>query len=165
MDIFNIHKHLNSIEQYLRINNIEIIGLPEPSEEENNEELLLKALNSLENITYQIVKEDIDISHPIPSRRKDEKRVSVCRFVSRKTKYDVLEAKKKAKNFKYKDNDIYINEHLSPVNRRIFGEASVKRKELQYKHLWTNGGITYARKEDGSPIITIDSIEGINQLV
>ena len=75
--------------------------------------------------------------HPRSSRRKDEKKVSVCRFISRKTKYDVLEVKKKEKIFKYEGNEIYINEHLSPMNRRIFGEASVKRKELQYKHLWT----------------------------
>ena len=38
MEIYDIQKHLNSIEQYLRVNNIEIIGLPEPSEEENNED-------------------------------------------------------------------------------------------------------------------------------
>ena len=67
--------------------------------------------------------------------------------MSRKTKVDILEAKKKAKLFIFRGNDIYINEHLSPERRRIFAEASAKRKELQYIYIWTNNGITQMRKE------------------
>ena len=110
------------------------------------------------------MKEDIDISHPIPTRRKDGKRVSVCKFICRKTKLDILEAKKKCRAFKYKGNDIYINEHLSLENRRLFGEASLKRKALNYKHIWTSNGIIYMRKGDGTPIITIDSDDALNEL-
>ena len=107
-EMVNIHKHLNSIEQYLRVNNIEIVGLPEPIAEETNEQVLLEALNSLDELTYELTKEDIDISYPIPSRRKDGKRVSICKFVTRKTKIDVLDAKKKCREFKFKGLYIYI---------------------------------------------------------
>ena len=49
-------------------------------------------------------------------------------------------------------------------NRRIFGEASVKRKALNYKHIWSSNGITYMRKGDGTPIFTIDGNEALNKL-
>ena len=159
--ILEMQKHLHGIEQYLRVNNVEIVGLPDATENESNEDVILKALNTLRDIDYDITSSDIDISHPIPSRRSDGKKVSICRFVSRKLKSDILAAKKKEKVFKYNDNDVYINEHLSPEHRRLFGEASSKKKELHYKYIWTNNGITYVRKEDGSPVLTIDSDQAL----
>ena len=60
---------------------------------------------------------------------------------------------------------IYINEHLSMENRRIFEEASVKRKALNYKHMVIKRKvITYMRKGDGTPIFTIDGNEALNKL-
>ena len=53
-EMVNIQKHLNSIEQYLRVNNIEIVGLPEPIAEETNEQVLLKALYSLDELSYEL---------------------------------------------------------------------------------------------------------------
>ena len=158
-----MQNHIHSIEQYLRINNIEIVGLPEPTEDESNEQIMIEALNHLD-LNNDVAYSDIDIAHPIPTRRQDGKRVSVCKFVSRKTKIDILEAKKKSKVFKFRGNDIYINEHLSPEHRRIFAEASAKRKEFQFKYIWTNNGITHLRKEDGSPMITIENIEDLNYI-
>ena len=73
--------------------------------------------------------------------------------------------KKKARDFKYNNSIIYINEHLSPENRRLFAEASKKRKDLNFKFIWTNNGITYVRKEEGSPQIIIDSDEALGKLV
>ena len=160
-----VQKSVNNIEQYLRVNNIEIVGLPDPTENQSHEEVILEAINSLENLAYKVTRDDIDISHPIPTRRRDGKKLAVCRFLSRKTKIDVLGAKKKARDFKYNNSIIYINEHLSPENRRLFAEASKKRKDLNFKFIWTNNGITYVRKEEGSPQIIIDSDEAQGKLV
>ena len=92
-EILDIKHHINSIEQYLRINNLEIDGLPQPEENESDEDVLIAALNSLD-LGYQINFADIDISHPLPSKRRDNKTLSVVKFVSRKTKFDILTAKK-----------------------------------------------------------------------
>ena len=75
-----------------------------------------------------------------------------------------MEAKKKTRDFKFRNNNIYINEHLCPENRRIFGEASAKRKALRYKYIWTTNGNTHLRKDDGTPVITVKSTEEINNL-
>ena len=131
-DIIMMKKQLNELEQYNRSNNVEIVGLPAPTEDEFNEDIILEALNSLTELTYEITKADIDVSHPIQSRRRDGKRVNICRFVSRKTKYDVIAAKKKTPDFNYRDNNVYVNEHLSPANRSIFAQASQKRRTLAF---------------------------------
>ena len=55
----------------------------------------------------------------MPSNRRDGKNIAVCKFVSRKSKYDILNAKKSAKDFKYKNESAYINDHLSSYNRNL----------------------------------------------
>merc|ERR1712013_416921 len=59
---------LNSIQQYLRVNNLEIVGLPAPNDGESEESLLIHALNDLEGLTNRVTPQDIDISHPLPSK-------------------------------------------------------------------------------------------------
>ena len=158
------------MDQYLRVNNIEVVGLPLPENDENgapaetHEEILIEALNSLNEFHGQITGEDIDICHPIPSRRKDKKDVMICRFVSRKAKIAILDAKRKQKDFQFKNKTIYINEHLSPDNRRIFSEASAVRRTKQYKHIWTANGVTHMRKEDGTPAIKIGNSIDLTKL-
>ena len=111
--------------------------------------------------------EDIDISHPLPSNRKDNKKVHVVRFLSRKTKFMILNAKRKEENkeFKFRGNDVYINEHLSKNNRALFAEAQAKKKALKYKYCWTRGGSILLRKTDDANVITITSSDDLNKLV
>ena len=96
-------------DQYLRINNFEIVGLPELGDGETAEDeevLLIEALNSM-NLPKPITSNDIDILHMIQSNRRDNKRVHICKFKSRKTKNMVLQAKKNNYNFKFRDNPLY----------------------------------------------------------
>ena len=106
-----MQKHIFSIEQYLRVNNIEVVGLPEPVDDETDESVLLEALNSLNDLNHVLTGDDIDIAHPVPSRRQDRKNVMICRFISRKAKIAVLDAKKKQRDFKFRNNNVYVNEH------------------------------------------------------
>ena len=101
---------INDIEQYLRVNNLEVVGLPQPNEGETEETLLVNAFNSLIGIDTTVRPEDIDISHPLNSRRQDGKPVHVVRFLSRKTKESILTAKKREANrqFVFREKDIYI---------------------------------------------------------
>ena len=76
-EIKTINRHLNGIEQYLRVNNLEIVGLPEAELDETNEDILISTINSLEGLRNEITAADIDISHPISTKRCDNKRVAV----------------------------------------------------------------------------------------
>ena len=157
--IDDLRAQLNEIEQYLRVNNIEIVRLPAPNDGETEENLIINALNSLDGVDNPVRHEDIDISHPLKSNRRDGKPVHIVRFISRKIKYAILAAKKQDANkqFKFRQSDVYINEHLSRPNRALFATASGKKRELGYKFLWTKNGVVHMRKDETSNIITINS--------
>ena len=159
--------HLYAIEKYLRVNNLEIVGFPEAENpgESKIEDTLIEIFNSLPDMKETpVTPNDIDICHVIPSDRKDKKLVAVCKFVSRKTKLMILNAKKNSRNFKYKNNDIFINDHLSPSNRHLFALASKKKRDLGYKFLWTRDGAIFLRKDDSSPVINVVSEDIINSI-
>ena len=52
-EIAEVKKQLNEIEQYLRVNNLEVVGLPNPlpDTDETEETVLINALNSLRGST------------------------------------------------------------------------------------------------------------------
>ena len=166
-EITTIQTEINSIQQYLRVNNLEIVGLPEPNHGETEEKLLINAINELEGLAEIVRPEDIDISHPLNSNRKDGKTVHVVRFISRKTKGMILAAKKLEANkqFKFRNKDVYINEHLSKGNRALFAAAQDKKRTLNYKFCWTRGGTIHMRKTDDSPVVTISAPEDLTNLV
>ena len=85
-------------------------------------------------------------------------------MVSRKVKNNILNARKIKRDVKYKGNDIYVNEHLSPKNRELFALASQKRKDARYKYLWTKNGVTHMRKTDSSEIYLIKNKEQLSIL-
>ena len=89
----------------------------------------------------------------------------VVRFVSRKSKFSILTAKKSDRQLKFRNEDVYINEHLSKVNRELFAIATERKRTLNYKYLWTKGGIVHMRKEENSPSLTINNEHDLHQLV
>ena len=147
------------------MNNIEIVGIP-PAETPGAaiEDTLIEIFNSLPELTNKVSPNDIDISHIMPSDRKDRKLIAVCRFKSRKTKFDILEAKKKSRNFKFKNQDIFISDHLSPFNRHLFANAVVKKRELNYKFLWSRNGAIFLRENEHSPVFKIETEDNLNDL-
>ena len=107
-----------------------LLGLPAPNEGESEETLIINAFNGVVGLDDPVTPEDIDISHPLPSKQKDNKPVHVVRFVSRKTKSAILAAKKRDENkqFKFRNKDVFINEHLSKTNRELFALSQEKKK-------------------------------------
>ena len=70
-----------------------------------------------------VTSKDIDICHQLPLSRKDNKRVVVCYFVRCTTKALALQAKKTKCDYKFKGNNIFINDHLTPENKNKFEQA------------------------------------------
>ena len=62
-------------------------------------------------------------------------------------KEKVLLAKKGRRELKLEGN-IYINEQLTPNNRKIFALAAAKKHELNYKFLWTKMVSFFLRKDE-----------------
>ena len=113
-EVTNLKVQVESIDVYLRVNNLEISGLSGPGPNETVEGMMIEALNKL-NPEKEITPSDIDICHILPSRRRPDQHTHVVKFVSRKSKENVLNAKKRNenRNFKFCEKDIYINELLN----------------------------------------------------
>ena len=161
-----LQDQIDEIEQYLRANNVEMVGLPAPNDGESEETLIVNAINSLAGLPEAIRPEDIDISHSLPTRRRDRKPVHVVRFVHRKNKFAVLTAKRAEANrqFKFRNNDLYINEHLNKPNRELFAVANEKKRTLGFKFVWTKSGVVNMRKDEDSEVITIKKHKDFEKL-
>ena len=157
---------VDGLQQYTRVNNIEIVGLDgEPNGEESVEEMVLECLNGLvENNGEKFTAPDIDICHILPKANRSH--THVVRFVSRKSKIDVMNLKKEMRNkkFKFRNKDIYFNEHLTSKNKNLFNLAKQKQNANNYKFLWTRNGKIFLRKTENSAVIKIDSEDIINSL-
>ena len=158
----DLKSQLDGVDQYLRINNLEISGLSDPITDETNrteplEDVLLECLNGL-NLDVPITSKDIDTSHELPRR---EGKTHVIRFLSRKSKDAILRAKKDPRNhsYKFRGDDIYVNEHLTGRNKNLFRLAKIKKRTLGYKYLWTRSGKVFMRKLDNTPVLEITSEE------
>ena len=108
--------------------------------------------------------------HEVPSRRSDHKRVVVCHFKSRQTK-DYILSKEIKSNLRGYNNGlrveerIYVNEHLSPENKKTFAMLSKRKRELGYKFLWTKNGICFVRKDESSNVIKILNCDEVAKMV
>ena len=91
----------------------------------------------------------------------------VVRFISRKKKADILAAKRLEgnRNFKFRNSDVFINEHLAPHNRTLFAEAAEKKTNLNYRYLWTRGGSIFMRKTETSAAIAISCKKDLDDLI
>ena len=54
------------------------------------------------------------------------------------------------------DGRIDVNKVLYDKQREIFYWASVKRKELHYKFIWTFHGVAYIKKTSDSELVNCD---------
>ena len=90
----------------------------------------------------------------------------MVKFVSRKSKATVLDLKRLPRNrdHKFRNNDIYINEHLTTRNKHLFNLAKDKKRSKNYKFLWTRNGKIFIRKDERSDPITIDCEDTISVL-
>lgn len=60
---------------------------------------------------------------------------------------------------------LYINENLTRANKELYRLARLKGKEKGFKFVWTRNGRVLARKEEGRPIIHIDSKADLDLIV
>ena len=129
------------------------------------EAAMVEIINKLPDMRNKpISAESIDVSHPVKSERRDQKNVAIVKLVHRTDKYRIINAKKKAGDYKFNGQSIYINDHLSPFNRGIFASASEAKRTLNFKYLWVKNGQIYMRKDERSPLIRISKEDDIKAL-
>ena len=121
-------------EQYSRKSSVRIIGM----KEEAGEGIEKKTIEMLkEEIDLEIDPNEIDIVHRVGRSKDNKPRSTLVKFISHKTKEQVMRRRKMAKYLK-------ISEDLAPGIKKIFDEVSSNRRFLDVDSVWTiDGKIKY----------------------
>lgn len=152
-------KRMAEIEQYSRINNVELKGIPCTQGEDCT--AIVKAIGT--KVSCAISDTDIDVIHRVPTKAGTSQNI-IARFCSRSKKQEFISKARKARlntndlDFPGPENyPVYINDHLTPDNKRLFAKALAIKKEKGWLHLWTDNGHIKTRQTNDSRVFRIAS--------
>lgn len=158
---------LDSLDQYGRRQNLEIVGIP-ITKGENTNAIVTEVAELLQ---VKIAPGDISTSHRLQSKN-DKPPSIIVRFVNRDVRNNFYKNRKAAQNVDLSKlsvkgvNHIYVNENLTNFRKRLFWKTKQKAKEAGFKFFWTANGNILARKSEDTDPIPINSekdLDLINQ--
>lgn len=151
-----LEKRIAEMEQYSRKNNIEIKGVPCTQGESCR--AILQSIGN--KIQCPLSDSDVDIVHRVPSSSNTKH--LIARFCSRSKKAEFISKARKARlqtsDLGFSGNDarpVYINDHLTQQNKKIFAMALNLKKERKWQFLWTDDCQIKARKTTDSRVFRI----------
>lgn len=160
---------LNEKEQWDRMNNIELKGIPQ-----NKNENLLDLVCSLGNkIQYPLSKTQLNFATRVQTRDPDHiKPVIVC-FNNRYVKEDFIAAARAAIKTSpilpsqlglQGRSNIYVNDHLTIQNKTLLTNAKKLGKEQGFQYTWVKNARIFLRKNNSSPIITVRTPKDLSKI-
>lgn len=156
------------LEQYSRVNNVEIRGVP-VTEEENVYQLLSCVARAL-GIAY--VNDSISIAHRLQKTAKFPNPSIIVCFISRRERDIWLSAARKMKGISastiyrsFPNTKVSIIEHLSIHNRTLLGRSRDLVKAKKLASSWVVNGKVMARKEEGGRAVWLHTEDDLDKLV
>lgn len=151
-------------QQWSRMQNIEVIGIPEQKEEVTSTVIQ----NLIHFIGVPIELSDIEFAHRVQPRRSTSSdrtsRAIVVRLRQRVLKDRIVAAARKHRSLNARDlglggesNRVFINEHLTKENKMLLSSCKQKAREANYKFVWTKNCRIYVRRNENSPPTPISS--------
>lgn len=154
----NIRSQLLDLQQYSRVNNLEIVGVPFSKGEDIVQ--LLKKMAEVIQVPYYV--EDISIAHRLPLSREAPRgshpRI-VISFTSRRAKNQWKAAARRCQHFTaaelhntWPSTRLFANDHLTPHFKAVLGRAKKLIREKKLAYAWTVDCKVLVRKnkEDAS---------------
>ncbi|KAH7938513.1 hypothetical protein HPB49_024749 [Dermacentor silvarum] len=152
----SLSRRVSELDQYSRINNIEIRGIPCIQ----GEDCVAVLETTGRKIGCPVTSTDLDVVHRVSTKDKGNKNL-IARFGSRTNKNDFISKARKERLClsdigRYDSNfPIFVNDHLTPQNKALFSKALALKKANNWKHLWTDNCQIKARKTNESRICRI----------
>lgn len=167
--VSSLETKLAAMEQQARQCNFEISNLTE-----RRGENLVNIVESIGSLIRQPIRAaDIVSVHRVPHADKKTQRPKniVVKLVTRVLRDNFIAAYRAAKgvdtgmlSIPGTPATIYVNEHLTLDNKRLFRQCREVAKHHQYKYVWIKHGIILARKTDTSPVIAIRTTQDIDRI-
>lgn len=173
--VLDLQQQINNQAQTLLRNEVEITGI----EEIQSENPYHLAMTTAVNLGVALQDSDIVYATRVGPKRSDVsnkqlQRPLVVAFARRVKRDEFLKQAKVRRNLKSNnivgqgpERTVYVNERLTPANRRLFRSARIFAKSHKYKHCWTLNGAIFVRKRDaslGSPAIRVYGEEDLIKL-
>lgn len=164
-DVQTLNTRVELLEQQMRLQNIEIYGIPEKS----NENLLKITEKIGEFIECPINPNDIDTIFRANSSVPDKPKPVIVRLTTRNKKEAILAAAKSKRlaqengksapglSIEGISNRLFINEHLTSHVKAILKQSKNLAKIKNYKFVWVRNGTVYARKGDNTRVLIINN--------
>lgn len=147
---------IEDMEQYSRLNALEIHGIPE----DRNEDVIEVVKNVGKALDMNIDASMIDACHRLGTKRGADGRPPgiIVKFVRRLDKDELLRRRRVKSTLSTRhmnlamDQPVYINESLSPARRRLFAEARQFKRQNDFKFLWVRGGKIFLRRDEAASV-------------
>ncbi|XP_046383913.1 uncharacterized protein LOC124154308 [Ischnura elegans] len=164
---------LNQIEQEQLRNVVEIRGIPTSDVEVVDSLVIATGLS----LGLKVDISDIDYAFRVGSRSVDHSsRAILVRFTRSRVAEEFVQLRKRKRNLYLKDLDvphlkpyslnplIYVNESLTPLNRKLHSIARSLRKEGKIKFVWIRNGKVYVRKSEGADRVQVNTEEDLQRV-
>lgn len=168
--IVQLQNELNFFQQKDRLQNLEIVGIPERSSENLNSYILNIA--KIAGVVISLA--DIDYVSRVQARIKitGRPRVIIVKLKSRFMRDSIISGIRKNRGMTTKDLDIpgdikkiYVNEHLTPANKQLLKKTKEKANASKFQYVWVRDGKIYARKEDNAPVVFIRNEQDLSKII
>lgn len=169
-EIMELRAQINKQQQYARMKNLEIAGLPEIP----NESLTEAVIKIAGHAGVQISSNDIKFANRVQPMRKNtgKPKTVIVKLRNRGTKDKILSGLRKTKGISTADvghggesRQIYVHEHLTPVNKMLLYKAKERATQLSYKFVWIRDCHIFLRKDEKKPLISVNSLKDLEKIV
>lgn len=168
--ITELENKIDTMEQKARQCNAEINNLPE----RRGENVIALILNMGVAVKQPITQQDIVAAHRVPHASSNVSRPKniVVQFTNKIIRDNFIAAVRIAKgvtsdqlNISGTPQRLYVNEHLTLKNKKLFREARVTAKENEFRYVWIKHGTVLARANDTSAVFAIKSCDDLQKII
>lgn len=163
----SLSERLRTLEQYTRRTNLEISGIPVTANECVKD--VIRDVGTV--LGVEVRDEHIAAAHRVPAFNKSRTPSLIVQLQSKTLRDEWLTKFRNVRpitanqvNSSLPRQPIYVNEHLSPDNKKFLSLLKQKCKELNYKYVWSRDGRFFTRKNQGLPCVKISTQEDIDSL-
>ncbi|CAN7999519.1 unnamed protein product [Ixodes pacificus] len=151
--ISHLQVELNDAEQYNRLPNLEIHGMPVST----NEDLKKSVFDLADKLSIPSFQpSDVVAVHRLPSK-KDKIPPILVRFSSSAAREIWMKARSGLRELAQARTlpQLYFNENLTQINRNLFWKARTRGKEKRFKYVWVRNGKIFAKRQDEATPVRI----------